>query len=377
MTNEATSFQRLALNAALVLFCMGLVYAMFYYIVYELDAPIGTDYLTTFRLATQDVLDGNGTELYTRGSWGYFNAPWLMLSFLPLELLSPDAAVVVWNGTMLLLILVSIHLFRVRYPTPNIAIVLVLVNLHTLDLFVRSQVEAIVLFGAVLAWWAVQERRPLWLGVAAAALAVKPLNVALFGVLLLYMIREWHWREKLLVVLPVIVLTLASMPIFGVDFPLRMVQFGIDTPPTEQLASTITITLWDISETTGIPSGLMVLVALVLVALFLWQMVQYKITVRTFALSIATMLVVTTYANSNHYVLLIPVYLLVASYDLRIALVAFAFTWTPLLRIWYADSISWVDISYPAILLVAVWVYIWQAQKNSHKAPILEPHEIH
>ena len=344
-----------------VLVSVGFAYWVFAYIIYDLGISLGTDYLTTFRLATQFVLDGNGTEMYTAGSWGYYNAPWLMLVFLPLELLSRGDAVVVWNGTSLILLIISVYLWRIHHPAPTIAVILALINPHTLDLFVRSQVEGLIVVAAVGGWLAVQQHRPIILGIAIAVIIVKPLNILLVLLTLLFAIKAWSWQEKLMVMTPTAFLGFASMPIFGIDYPLRYVRFGSEQRPTD----TITITLWKAAEQIGIPSLIFIAIAAFLLMLFLYFMWKHTHSVYSFALAITTMLVITTYANSNHYIMLIPVILLVAAFDLRLAVIAYIFTWTPLLRIWYGDDASWIDILYPSMLLGSLWYIIYRTKDFS------------
>jgi hypothetical protein len=64
-----------------------------------------------------------------------------------------------------------------------------------------------------------------------------------------------------------------------------------------------------------------------------------------------------TYANGNHYVLLVPVMVWVAMTDWRLALLAYLGTWTPLVRLGGGFAWSDLDIVYPVVLLVVAWGY--------------------
>ncbi|MFQ3647888.1 MAG: hypothetical protein SNJ80_13240, partial [Anaerolinea sp.] len=80
------------------------------------------------------------------------------------------------------------------------------------------------------------------------------------------------------------------------------------------------------------------------------------LTERVGAVVMAAALSFTIYAHADYYILLIPAFLYVWKRDWRAALLIYALTFTPLLRIFFGREISWVSIVYPLALLLAVWL---------------------
>lgn len=345
-------------GALLLLISAGLVLWAFAYMVYDLDIPLGTDYIHSYRPAAQLALDGHGETLYQEDDTGYYNLPWFLVVFLPLELVSGLDAVIIWNSASLFLLLIAIDWWRRSYPAPTFAVVMAVINIHTIDLLVRSQIDVFIMFAAVMGWFAVQQGRPLLLGLALSILTAKALNVILLMLVLALMIRKWRWQEWLVVLAPTALLAVGSFFIFGLDYPLRYLRYNADNPPADDMV----ITLWKAAEQTSIPPVFIMVLVLGLLAAFFYYLWRFPITAFSFGLAICTMLVVTLYANGNHYLLLVPVLLLVAAYNPRLALVAYAFTWTPLLRLVYGNDGSWVDIGYPLFLLLSLWIIIYREQ---------------
>ncbi len=58
--------------------------------------------------------------------------------------------------------------------------------------------------------------------------------------------------------------------------------------------------------------------------------------------------------------LLIPAFLFVASRSRALAVVAYALTWTPLLRLWWGFAATWLDFGYLLVLLMGVWWVSWR-----------------
>src|SRR5258708_39357726 len=110
--------------------------------------------------------------------------------------------------------------------------------------------DVVRLIGVVLGWWAVQSKRPLLLSLAFALIAIKPLNVALPALALLVAVREWSLMEKLKVVsLPVILFGLSEF-FFGLDWPLRYLDYGKFVPANDYLSTSI----WRRAAQIGFPA---------------------------------------------------------------------------------------------------------------------------
>lgn len=356
--------QRENVLAAIVI--VGLLLGFFYYIVYQTPVGMGIDYVATFHPAAKAIINGDGNLLYRldREHYGWFNLPWLLFLLLPLQAVSLDAGIVIWNTASLLAIVGAIHLWRQRYPTPTLAVAFALVNLHTIDFMMRAQVDAVILLAAVLSWWFLVQKRPVLLAVALVFLFAKPLNVLLLGGL--FALNLWRWpRVDQLSVMGVLALVgIVCLPIFGFDYPLRYLDFAIHTRPIDD----VSISIWKAADQLHIPLVLMAIPAVLAMGAWLMLALRRPDSVWTFTLAIATTFFVTTYANGNHYVLLMPALFWVASHNRWLATLAYLATWTPLLRAAYGFDVSWADIGYPAILMLSLWYLWWREQQQAEAA---------
>ncbi len=316
--------------------------------------PLGPDYTWSYRPVTQHALHGGDPYEATR--FEFYNAPWTLLLLVPYALLPIYEGQAALTLTSVLILVTGTRLLREEQRLPLLGLVLALANLHTFDLLIRGQIDAFPLLGVMLGWWAIRRERPLWLGLALLLMSIKPVNLSLVGALYLAAIRDWPRRDWLRVLGLPLVAVLVSGVIFGFDWPLRYLEHLRALPPNDYLS----ITVWDGAGKLGFP--LWPCVVLAALAVGAWGVVVWRVGLDCWTLSIAlaTCLTFTTYANGNHYVLLVPVVIWVAMADWRLALLAYLATWTPLVRLWGGFAWSDLDIVYPVMLLVATWGYGWQ-----------------
>jgi len=318
--------------------------------------PIGVDYYFTFHPVTKKLLAGE-TQLYDRQTLGFYNAPWVLLFFVPLTALSLRVGQAVFIVGTMVMLLASTHLVREKRSFPGYALVFALLNLHTFDVLIRVQVDGFVPLGVALGWWAIHQRRPWMLSLAFWLMAIKPINVVLVAAVYLIAIRHWSRAEQAKVlVLPVISL-LASFVILGVDWPLRYLEMYQLDPPDKAY---LTLTLWRIARSIDFPFWPLILLATVCVALALWLAWRVGLHRWTLSIALATNLVFAQYATGNHYVNLIPAVLFIAARSCRLATLAYATTFTPLLRLALGTRVAPVDLLYPIILFAAAWYFAWE-----------------
>ncbi|GIV80701.1 MAG: hypothetical protein KatS3mg051_0055 [Anaerolineae bacterium] len=158
--------------------------------------PIGPDYYFTFRPAAEKFLQGE-TRLYDQETLGFFNAPWLLLYFIPVTQLSLRAGQALLTVSTLAMLLAAPGLLREERAFPVYAFVFALLNLHTFDLLIRGQVDGFSLLGIAVGWWAIQQHRPWALSLAFWLMAIKPINVALCAALYLIVIRSWPRSDQI------------------------------------------------------------------------------------------------------------------------------------------------------------------------------------
>lgn len=298
---------------------------------------VGPDYYYTYMIAGQRFL--SGASLYGDG---FYNAPWLGWLLAPFGLLPPQTGYLLWSLLSIALVLYAVRLLaRPALPT----LLLCVLSLPVIDMLLRGQVEALLLLGVALGYQAVQERRPYRLGFALLLLAIKPVNLALVFLLFLLAVRRWSladWRK--IATIPALVIALTTLAV-GPSWPLDYLQGYAATPPNKYLNSTI----WRAADLAGLPSIVPLALAIAIGALTVLVLWRARFGLPTLALAIAAMLLITPYANNNHYVLLIPALLAVPT---RWRLLAWVLSFTPLLRTVGGYEWAVLDLGY---VLALTW----------------------
>lgn len=317
--------------------------------------PLGADYFYHFRPLADQWVDGY-LHIYDGTQERLFYPPWSLFVIVPLGLFPLELGNGMLFTASLLGLVGSIHIYQNTVSFPAYAIFLSLANLHVFDVFIRGQIDVAMLLGLVLAWHAIRTDQPMLVGLGLTLLTVKPpLNVVLPGAL--YLLAIWCWqigdRWRVFVV-PTLALVI-STALVGLDWPLLFANNL--TSPNDYLA----ISLWRAASTLGLPAWIVALPAGV--ALLAWGRLALNegLNQKTLAIALATNFTFTNYANGDHYILLIPALLYVAQLDRRLALLAYAATWTPLLRLSYGWDLAPLDVGFPLILLLAAWYFHWRA----------------
>ena len=320
--------------------------------------PLGPDYYYTYFSATQAWLRG-ATRLYDHGFHNFYNAPWTLVLLVPLVWLPLPWGGAVLNVLSLVALAFAAHPFRKEGQISVLFVVLAVANLHTFDLLIRGQVDALGLAGVAIGWIAFRREQPWLMSTGFWLMSLKPNNLLLAGVLFLIAMRRWpllDWIRALS--LPVVSLGI-SFALFGLDWPVRYVKnFSIPCEPC--YASEWIVTLWRAAGALHIPAMLVVFLCALALLAFAYAVWKVGLTWTTLSLALATNLAVTPYGLGYHYVLLIPAFLFVASRSRPLAVVAYALTWTPLLRLRWGFAVTWVDFGYLLVLLMGVWWVSWR-----------------
>jgi hypothetical protein len=308
--------------------------------------PLGPDYYYTYQQVSRRWLSGE-TRLYDARSRGFYNAPWTLILTVPLSLFPVRIGNGLLNTMSLLSMLAAIRFLRGSERAPIYALLLPLANLHTFDLLIRGQIDALVLLGVALGWFATMNERPLMLSMGFWLMSIKPQNVLLVIALFLWSIRRWPLREWIAVFsLPLLSLLVSSL-VIGFDWPIRYWSNLQIHPPLSYLRTTI----WRGAAQLGVARWPLVLSALLAVTVFVSSVKKEGASRRTLSIALATNLLLTPYALGYHYVLLIPAMFHLALDDWRAGLLAYLVTWSPLLRLRWGFDIAWIDAAYPMVLL--------------------------
>ncbi len=321
--------------------------------------PLGPDYWFTFRPVTEAFFRGE-TRLFDTDKWGYFNAPWGIFLIAPTLLFSPSygQAIVTLSSMLgLLLSIWAVNTLEGQDRSPVLATVLAMANLHTFDLLIRGNIDGFLLLGLGLGWIGVERRRPLLLGLGLWLLSIKPLNVILIVIVMLWATKDWSRREKLVLVSPLGLTLLFSFPVFGFNWPVRYVQFTTDHRPLVYLQTS----LWRAVIFFGLEKQLAFWIALLFVAAFAITMIFTNIEQknRPLSLGIATNLTISPYAIGSHYVLLAPVFVLLSA-QCKWLLGLWFLTLTPLLRLVGGFEVAWIDMVYPSSMMVGMFLLMWR-----------------
>ena len=316
--------------------------------------PPGADY-AIYEAIVDQVLQG--VQLYSAGT-RYYDAPWLLAILVPLTQLPQPLAQAILGTASVLMAIGAVHMLRQSRRATLWALVFGLANLHTFSLLFRGQIDALVLLGVGLGWFAVSRRRPWLLSVALWLLSTKPPNVLLVMLLLLWAIRHWPWQDWLRAFSLVGVSMLCSFIAFGLDWPLRYVLYIRETPPG---LVNVVATIWRGATTLAIPLWLPLGLALLCLVVWVYWVMRTGFHLGTLALALAINFVFSPYVLGYHFIVLLPALVYVAQADARLALAASLCTWTPLARQWGGFEIAWIDVTYPLALLVATWIVLLRA----------------
>ncbi len=312
--------------------------------------PLGPDYYYTQRPIAERFLRGQ-TRLYDGYSYGLYNAPWSIILIIPLTFLSVPLGQAVLTVMSLLGIILAVHAVREKERLPVVFVVLAIINLHTFDLVIRGNLDAFMLAGVGLSWVAFQRQNPWLLSLGFWLMSIKPVNSALAGLLFLFAMRRWPFKDWLKASSLLLISFGISLFVNGPDWPLRYVNSYKADPPYTSLV----VTVWRAAGALHLPTALIAALCGIALAMLGYAVWKVGLTQLTLSLALATNLIVTPYALGYHYILLIPAFLYVARRNRAWALLAYTATWTPLLRLRFGFSITWIDLAYPLILLAALW----------------------
>lgn len=324
--------------------------------------PWGADYLYYYYPLAEKWLQGHH-DIYDPNISALFYPPWSLLVIVPLGFLPIQLAHGFLLTISMVLILFSIRLLQGTEKFPIYFYLLSLINLHSFDLYIRGQFDGVVLFGIALGYWAIQNKKPLWLSFAFCFMVMKPpLNVFLVVLLYLMSIAKWSKGEIVRVFsLPFAMVIVSSFAV-GIDWPIRYVRNM--TPTIDYLS----ISIWKIAKVVNFPTWLLVIIACIMIVIFLEKSRKIGLTLSTLSLALTTTFMFTVYANGDHYVLLIPAFLFVFQRSWKLGLLAYATTFTPLLRLIYGSSVSSVDIIFTTILLISTYML---TEENKHQREFL------
>lgn len=260
------------------------------------------DYHEFTRPTTLAFLSGR-SNLYDANS-SFYNAPWSIAIWLPFVsypyVIGQSAHYLVYIGC----VVISLWLFQKELKAPRLGVWFAVLTFPVFVLIVAAGIDSVILLGTALGYIAARRRNVGLLAVALFVLAAKPQNVALVAALFLYTLPAW--RAVLLTFGAVIV----SGMFIGLDWIWRLGAYLQANPPI----AASRIELWS-----KLPTPLLILAALVAVGALAGLVHRDGFNDITFGLAIATNLVFGIYVLWSHFVGLVPVVLVIARRDIRLA----------------------------------------------------------
>jgi hypothetical protein len=311
--------------------------------------PVGADYYYTLRPVTDALIHGQ-TRLFEEPGFGFYNAPWTLLAVLPTLWLPLSYGQAALTLLVLVGLIAAVAAVQEGDRLPLIAVIAALANLHTFDTIVRGNCDGLSLLGLAFGWVGVRRRRPLLLGWGLWLLACKPINLIPAMLFLLWGARQWTRRQQILVLLPLALTLILSLPLLGWDWPLRYFAYAQFNPPYEELQTS----LWRVFEVNGLPRWSAHVVSVIGWGLVVWRLRSFAYGREGLALVLSATMVFTPYALGSHYTLLAPV-LVVLALRWRLSPLVWVLTLTPLARLWLGYGAAWIDIVYPVVLLLLAW----------------------
>ena len=311
--------------------------------------PLGSDYVVYHTMASR-FLHGE-TRLYDTPDQ-YYYAPWGMLIFAPLSLLPWQWGETLLNFTSIAVVAWSVKVFSGE-NNGVVPTVLALINLQMFDLMVRGQVDAIVLLGVVLAWLAIRDRRPWLLSVAFWLMSIKPTNVILPLLVVIWGTRKWPLYDWLRAIsLPGISLGLSFL-IIGFDWPLRWLDHVQRYPPPSSMISSV----WRGAAVNSVPIWPLWLLVLPVGGWWIWRVAKYGVNITNFVFTMSLWMAISPYTLGYHYVMLAPALALVYHKWRTGAIGAYLLMFTPILRFfWGGRNVTWLDAFYPILLTIVLAV---------------------
>ncbi|MBI2886554.1 MAG: hypothetical protein HYY02_05040, partial [Chloroflexi bacterium] len=208
--------------------------------------------------------------------------------------------------------------------------------------------DAFSLLGVFVSYRSIRGRRPWLLGAGLLLAAVRPQNVLL--TLPAFVLAVRHWSPGLLAKLavPPLGVMLASLLIFGPDWPLRWVASFMVLPPSpSQITSA-----YGVAEILGLPRWAPAPLALALAAVMLARVWRRGLDRSTLELLLAANAAVSPYMRSVSYVVLLAIpWAGLAVRRPRLAAAAYLISLPTIATPLFWERLAILDATFPIVLL--------------------------
>lgn len=337
-----------------------LVLAVGVYVALSLGKRAGVDFRSTFYEVIRRWVAGE-TRLYDGRPGGYYHPPWAIVALSPLALVDPQAGLILLTLVTVATLAAAVLLINPPSFGRNLALVLVLFNLHTADLINRGQLVFFGILGILLGWLAYRDRRPWLMGFALILMSIDvPNTIPLLLLFLWWIWQNWPRYSILVSFVPPLVVFLGSFVVFGNWLARWLHSFQAGEP-----LHTWRTTIWQAASQLHLPAVMPWLIVLMAVVGFVcgWRKtraLQPEVRDRIRLLLVVTAtFIATPYSLSYRMMLaLVFVFPYVAERSIPALLALYTLTFTPLLRLTVGVENAWIDI---VIILAAFGMLLYYA----------------
>lgn len=319
--------------------------------------PPGVDYYFFFQPALRDWIQGNNIF---NDRYEFYNAPWVLIALRAVKPLGDRGSEAAIELATFAVMLQGWRLFSKGLGGYAAAwsLAMIVFNLHYFDLLSRGQLDGFVLLGVLLMYVGFVHDRPYWVGLGWTLAVVRPSSIIILG---LYSIWLAYQRGYLLKAFIIPIMTfLVSLPLFGWTWYTDWLHFLLRKNERQPVAWLVT--WWRLAQYYDWPSIIPIVISLCLLAISMWVMWRYRPDLRsTFAFLALTSLVVTPYALSYHYSVLMVLFVpLLLHWRLWLVIPIYLLTLLPVLRVFVGVDMSWIDLLFPLSLWSLYILYYWQ-----------------
>jgi hypothetical protein len=316
--------------------------------------PLGVDYHHAFHPVLKQWQQGR--PIYTLNH-EFYNPPWTLLIFEVLEWMGEKGG---QAGLLLLtfaVLLQSWKLFSTAGYARAWSLAIICCNLHLVDLWLRGQLDGLVLAGVLLTYIGLRHQRAYVLGAGWTLALIRPTSIYLVGLYSIWLAyRQGKLWKALIIPLSTFLLS---------DNLNNLRDKGGPQP-----ALWIT-TWWRIADYWNLNPIFPILIMLLLLAITLWGM-QFQPNLETaFAYLTVASLITTPYALSYHYSTLMAIFIpVLLRRNVYLGIPLYLLTLTPVTRVIFGVGTAWIDIGLPLFAWLCFLYYLSRVQE--HEKFVLE-----
>ncbi|MBN9386993.1 MAG: hypothetical protein J0I20_02980 [Chloroflexi bacterium] len=314
----------------------------------------GADYFFTYHSHLVYWLSGH-SQVYVTDPDGLYNPPWLLWLLTPFTFLPQAWELPLFQLALAFSMVAILDLITANLSgyTKLLSMLLGLVNFIVFDLVNRGQIDTLPLFGAVL--FLVGRQHWLKAGLGYTLLAIKPPNT--LPLMAFFFVRDWTTkspREALKgLIIPTEVLALSFL-IHG-WWPVYLYQAALQKPPYDTWRTTI----WRAADVLQLGPVIPSIFCLVVLGATGWFWRYADNQTKKIALLVPATFLVTPYALSYHYVLVLALVLpSLLAWKKWVGVGLYLLTFLPVVRIFLGTEHAYIDILFilGCYVAVAAWL---------------------